>query len=306
MPEDQAKSLQDAIDKALGAAATATNAAEAAKAQAAAAAASAAKLGSALSSDESEQAQQTLKKIPYVGGTLAFIARHAGISGAIAFAFFLIVAPFLYPLLFSLYISFLPGKLKGIYVNAVLESFSVDDLVEKSVRETAARFIIENNERIDFVQQFQQIWTRNGADKSPAYRFPLSDNQEFRVTLKPTQLVPVHTCQNGSPKAIAANKALNNEKLFSIRIFGKELSNSGGNTDVMGTFVADDKFWKQRGSLPANQREGVVQVVLDQSVASSAWECWTINTDLTIVVHKTLGELVPKPAKQAASAPARQ
>ena len=203
------------------AAATATNAAEAAKAQAAAAAASAAKLGASQSQDDTERAQQALKKIPYVGVALAFIASHAGISGAIAAAFFLIVAPFLYPLLFSVYISFLPEKLKGAYVNIVLESFSVDDLVEKSVRETAVRFIAENNERIDFVQQFQQTWTRNGADKSPAYRFPLSDNQEFRVTLKPTQLIPVKTCQNGSTKAIAANKALNNEKLFRFEFSGK-------------------------------------------------------------------------------------
>ena len=74
MPEDQEKLLQDAIDKALGAAATATNAAEAAKAQAAAAAASAAKLGASQSQDDTERAQQALKKIPYVGVALAFIA----------------------------------------------------------------------------------------------------------------------------------------------------------------------------------------------------------------------------------------
>lgn len=305
MPSEQEKSLQDAIDKALGAAAAATNAADVAKAQAAAAAASAAKLSGSQSQDDAERAQQALKKVPYIGAPLAFVAKHAGLSSAAVVAFFLVIAPLVYPLLFSFYISVLPEKLRGAYVNVVLDSFSVDDLIEKSVRETATRFIAENNERIDFVQQFQQSWTRNGADKSPAYRFPLSDNQEFRVTLKPTQLVPVQACQNGSPKAIAANKALNNEKLFSIRIFGKELSNSGGNTDSMGIFVADDKFWKQRGGLPANQREGVVQVVLDQSIASSAWECWTINTDLTIIVHKTLGDLVAKPAKQAASSPAR-
>ena len=291
MERENDSALQQAIDKVMAAVATATNAAEVAKSQASAAAAAAAKLAPPDHVSESEQIHAALNKVPYIGQVLAIIAKRVGVSVAFLVVFFLVLAPLLYPLLVGAYLPLLPKNLQILYTQFVLESFDVDDVVSRSVQETAAMFVAQNNERIDFVQQFQQTWTKNGSDKSSPYRFPIKDGQEFIVTLKPTQHIKTATCVAGSAKAVAARSALNNDRLFIVRAFGKQQATSSGSLDSDATVVVTEKFWLDQPSLLGARKEGVVQVVIDETIASKIWECWQIQTDLTIIVHKTLKNL---------------
>lgn len=289
------------LQRTLAAAAAAANSAETARAEAAAASAAAARLDRPSEHDDDKIVQEALRKIPYFGFILAHVAKHAGIGAIAVLSVFLVLGPLAYPLLLGIYSNLLPDKARASYIEFVQESLGIDKALDRTIRESTDALIAANNDRIDFVQQFQHTWGKSQSERTPAYRFPLRRGQEFTVTLKPTSVASSQGCSSGSTKERTATDALNDEQLFSIRVFGRQQANTSGNIDSEGSFSATDTFWKDLISSPKIPSQGVVQVYMSGKLAALMSECWTVKTDLTIVVSKTLPNLPAKTTKPVAS-----
>lgn len=233
--------------------------------------------------------QDALKAIPFFGQMLAYFARHFGFVSVGAVLWFIVLSPMLLPALMALQLRIWPEDLKRMYVHWLLAPLSVDQRVADKVDAAVSALVDDNNVRLDFVQQYHQLWTKDGELTSPAYTFPLSEHQEFNLSFEISNGQPVSACTDPA-KIQAADSALNESGLFTIRALGKEWKSDG--IAVGPTKVAfGENSWanaKAEIDLLRNERVASVVVQLNRKEAKAVLECYPIRSKLLITVKKTI------------------
>ncbi|WP_310384336.1 hypothetical protein [Roseateles sp.] len=235
-----------------------------------------------------DKVQEALKAIPYVGGLLAYMARHMGMFSASLALLILVILPLLVPVLMSAYLRLLPDELRIAYSQWLLGPLAVDQRVTRLVDKAVATVVSDNNLRLDFVQQFQQVWVKDGDWRSPVFAFPLSEKQEFNLDFS-AHALPSRSACTDVLKIKAAEKALTEKGLFTISVLGKSYPIESINEPTPLPF--GENFWamaKNELDLLRKERAAKVQVVLNLDVARAALECYPIRSTLLITVNKTL------------------
>lgn len=252
-----------------------------------------------------ESVQGVLQGIPHIGRLLALIARHVGLSAAVAVTFFLFIAPLIYPVLFALYMSMFPAGLKTAYAKYVLDAFGVDDLISADVDEAVRKFVADNNARIDFVQQFQQVWEPDVGQMT--YSLPLELGQEFKIGFQPIVSPAEKRCDEKSPAANKAQVALRSRNLFSVEVLGKSRFTTPAKLPQPYEWSFGESLWSTADAeidQVRRQRTMTLTVVIDQGLASDIWKCWRIKSDLSVTVNKSMKQIkVGKTPTSASSAP---
>ncbi|WP_431288489.1 hypothetical protein [Roseateles chitinivorans] len=241
----------------------------------------------ARSKSRRETIAELVKPVPWIGPILAWLIINIGIGAAILTIVLLIVFPLTYPLLMAYMLHLLPEKARMAYAEMVLESFQ--GVMEKDIDETVGRIIRDNNTRLDFVQQFSLAW-QPGVSRSPPYSFPLMTGQEFDLEFSSVTVPNSVPCKGD--KAVRAEEAVRNKKLFTIWALGK---------DRLSTSVSErqrvpfgEKFWQTATSeidlLNGDHGGGIAtaRVEIDQSLAKEINQCFQLTSTLDVVVRKTI------------------
>lgn len=231
--------------------------------------------------------QAGLKAVPVFGPLLALVARRAGLSVAVGGLLLLVVLPLLVPLLMSLYLRLLPQDLRSLYAKWLVGPLSVDENIARKVDAAVAQVVADNNLRLDFVQQFQHLWVRDGDWRTPVYAFPLAEQQEFNIDFDAQPAATKAACTDAQ-KIQAADEALHGEGLFTIEVMGKKFPVDS--IDNPTTIPFGEGFWagakSERDLL--KHKKASVQVVLNRRLAAAALECYPIRSNLLITVNKTI------------------
>lgn len=242
-----------------------------------------------------------LKPIPVVGPLLALVAKHLGLSAAVTLILVLLVLPLLYPIIMSGLLKAMPDQLRNTYATFVVDALQLQDVLDARVDGAIERIVKDNNERLDFVQQFQQNW-QTGFYRSPAYTFPLSQGQHFEIGFSARTVPNKPPCK--ADQAEKADKAINDDHLFTIRALGVDRFSVDANGSEPRAF--GDMFWSKAtselDSLQANKGK-TVQVVINQALAKQVFPCYGINSTMEVVVRKTIkaGKLRAEQSASAAS-----
>lgn len=231
--------------------------------------------------------QELLKAIPVFGRLLALLARRAGLAVGGGALLVLVVLPLLVPLLMSMYLRLLPEDLRTLYAKWLVGPLSVDENISRKVDDAVAAVVADNNLRLDFVQQFQHLWVKDGDWRTPVYAFPLSDQQEFNVDFDAQPGATKAACTE-QKKIDAAAEALHGEGLFTIEVLGRKFVLDS--IDNPTTLPFGETFWSDAKATRdlLKHKKATVQVVLNRRLATAVLECYPIRSNLLITVNKTI------------------
>lgn len=288
MTDEERNELQQAVAKSLAAAASAENAAEKSRAQAAAAAGDAAELNARLvmlRQSHSERLQADLKAVPVIGGLLALSSKYFGFSLAVALLLFLLIGPLTYPLLLRAYLALTPTDLRDQYAQVVAAPF---------LTKAIADLVRQNDDRLDYIQHIPHSWSLKSSEKSPAYAITLVRGQEFSVKLR-TRATSSESCLADTSKLDAAKGALEEKDLFTLNLLNPAITRiASGNEAEWIEIRGDESLWKTVPSSAANDAVKAY-IRLDKRKAAKVWPCFSaIDTDLLIIVQKSIGHTLPK------------
>ena len=241
-----------------------------------------------------------LKSIPVIGPLLALLAKHFGIGVTVALAIVLLILPILYPLIMSLLLKSIPESWRQPYAKYVIDAFAVEEVIDTKVDKAVEKVVTDNNERLDFVQQFQQVWAPN-VYRSPAYALPLAAGQHFEIAFS-AKAVAIRPACKGEP-AERADRAINDERLFTIRALGIDRFSVDANNSEPKVF--GDKFWAnatvELDAIDANKGK-TIQVFLNQELAKEVFTCYALTSTMEVLVRKTIRVTKLRPAATASAA----
>jgi hypothetical protein len=257
----------------------------------------------------SKQLAKAIEKVPYVGSILGWLILHGYIGSVVLLLVVFVVIPLATPLLSALYIGLLPEKLRVAYATTVTDAYSVDTMIQQNMDD----MLLQNNSRLDFVQQFTKHWSSPTDLRSQFFRFPLIEGQKFAVDFEAYTLAKAQErgCKNGEERTRLADAAANSENLFQVKVLGAELFTDSITTeqDHPHAWVFTDQFWANpKVHAALTQSEGYAQVVIDRVQGAALLACYDVTADLRIVVYKTISSKkaanAAKPAAKASEAPA--
>jgi len=250
-----------------------------------------------VNSESQKEIAGAVEKLPWIGPLLSFIIRRGWWGLALMAVFFLVLLPFVTPLLGALYIRALPNKVRDAYAEVVTSAYSVDDRIEKRM----AAIVAQNNANLDFVQQYHNEWTDPNQIHFAPYTFPLKMGQDFDVEFsveppKANQLA----CSASGPEALGADQALNDEHLFQVLVNDGVEQFSMSAMDERSNLEYRKAYWNKAAQQPSSRERlasdtGSVQIRFKTardtsggSLAERALRCYRLATNLRVIVYKTL------------------